>query len=357
MVPRQHLRTLILTRLNMDFSIIIPTFNRSKFLKKAIQSVLLQKKISFEIVVGDNCSTDNTEKVVKSFKDSRIIYFKNNKNLGFAGNIRKCFKKAKGKYVFTLGDDDLILDENTLFEVFKVMEKYQSGMGSIGTIYFSKSPNLPCKIFNLNDKEVFIKPRKNKSLPIKALDFNISFFTGLIFDRSLINIEKITDSFTYAYFPFCYDVISKKGIVYIPNYFTIGHISQRFVPHYFNIKKLGSFYIDDYLKMIKEFTSGQDFKKHKAKFLRDSTLLLPSIKLFTNNSNYVEVLKKMITSDKSLIIYPKFVILGLIGLMPKFILKFFREFMIKIEEKRVGEMVKKYDYYQKLNMLSSNFFN
>lgn len=340
-------------KIYMDFSVIIPTFNRSRLLKRAIQSVLLQKEVSFEIVVGDNYSTDDTEKIVKSFKDSRIKYFKNKKNLGFAGNIRKCLKRAQGKYIFTLGDDDLILKEDTFFEVLKVMKKSKSGMGSIGTIYFADSPKLPCKIFNLSDKVVVVKPRKDKKLPVRVLDFNISFFTGLIFDKSLIDIDKITKSFTYAYFPFCYDVILKGGIIYIPNYFTIGHISLRFVPEYYSLERLGSFFMEDYLKMIKDFMTGEDYKKYKSRFLRESTILLPSIKLFTNNKNYTRVLQRLINLDKALLIDPKFILLALCGFMPKFILKLLRDFMIYILEIRTIQFVKKYDYFKKLGGLVS----
>lgn len=332
----------------MHFSVIIPTFNRSSNLRTALSTVLRQKKVSFEIIVGDNASTDNTQKVVKEFKDPRIKYFKNKKNLGFAGNIRKCFKKAQGKYIFTLGDDDLILKEDTLFEVLKVMRKSKRGMGSIGTIYFADSPKYPCKIFNLSDKVVVVKPRKDKKLPVRTLDFNISFFTGLIFDKSLIDIDKITKSFTYAYFPFCYDVILKGGIVYIPNYFTIGHISLRFVPDYYSLERLGSFFMEDYLKMIRDFMTGEDYKKYKSRFLRESIILLPSIKLFTNNKNYIKVLQRLINLDKALLIDPKFILLGLCGFMPKFILKLLRDFIIYILEIKTRRMVKKYDYFQKL---------
>ncbi|MBI2196487.1 glycosyltransferase family 2 protein [Candidatus Daviesbacteria bacterium] len=334
-----------------DFSVIIPTYNRSQFLKKAIHSVLRQDCISFEVIVGDNCSTDDTSKVVKSFKDRRIKYFKNRENLGFAGNIRRCFKRAQGDFIFTLGDDDLILEERTLFEILNAMKKYKTGMGSIGTIYYSHSPKHPSKIFRLSDKVIFVKPGKVKKLPLKALDFNISFFTGLVFDRSLINIAKITDSFTYAYFPFCYDVISKQGIVYLPSLFTVAYISQRFVPYYFNLEKLGSFYMEDYLKMIKEFVDGKDYLQHKKEFLRGGAILLPSIKLFTDNKNYLKVLKKLINLDNSLLTDPKFLLLALTGFLPKIILKTLRGLIIFIWERKTVMQVKKYGYFEKLAKL------
>lgn len=331
-----------------DFSVIIPTFNRSNFLKTAISSVLRQTGVTFEIIVGDNASTDDTEKVVKEFKDTRIKYFKNKENLGFSGNIKNCFSRSSGKYIFTLGDDDLILNENTLLEALRVMRRLKVGVANIGTIYWSKSLQFPCKAFILSDKQVIVKPNKDKKLPLKALDFNVSFFSGLIFDSSLIDISKITNSFTYAYFPFVYDVLMKKGIVYIPDHFIVGYISYRFVPHYYDIEKLGSFYMEDYLKLMKQFLSNEDYQNHKTTFLRESVILIPSIKLFTNNKNYFRVLNKMIALDISLLLYPKFIILAAVGLFPKFILKALRDLMIYRQEKKIVEMVKKYDYFKKL---------
>lgn len=339
------------TKLHKDFSVIIPTFNRSSFLRKALFSVLRQKGVSFEIIVSDNASTDDTEKVVKEFKDKRIKYFKNKENLGFSGNIKNCFSRSSGKYIFTLGDDDLILNQNTLLEALKVMRKLKVGVANIGTIYWSKSPKFPCKAFILSDKLIVLKPRRDKKLSLKSLDFNVSFFSGLIFDNSLIDISKITTSFTYAYFPFVYDVILKKGIAYIPDHFIVGYISYRFVPHYYDIEKLGSFYMEDYLNLMRGFLSREDYQNHKKKFLQESTILLPSIKLFTNNKNYLQVLQKLIALDKSLLWYPKFIAMALIGFLPKFILQILRNLMIYREEKKIAEMVNKYNYFQSLEKL------
>lgn len=63
------------------FSVVIPTYNRSSTLKCAIESVFLQNFDDLEIIVVDDASPDDTQRVVKSFKDKRIRYFKNKKNL------------------------------------------------------------------------------------------------------------------------------------------------------------------------------------------------------------------------------------------------------------------------------------
>lgn len=88
------------------FSVIIPTYNRAKYIKKAIESVLNQTFSDFELIIADDASTDNTKEIVSSIKDSRIIYFKNEKNLERCITRNKGIQMAKGKYIAFLDSDD-----------------------------------------------------------------------------------------------------------------------------------------------------------------------------------------------------------------------------------------------------------
>jgi len=87
-------------------SVIIPTYNRPEFLKEAIASVLRQTYQHFEIIVSDDCSTENSQAIVESFNDSRIRFRRNPQNLGVGWNTTYAFKEATGKYVTSLNDDD-----------------------------------------------------------------------------------------------------------------------------------------------------------------------------------------------------------------------------------------------------------
>ena len=88
------------------FSIVIPTYNRANFISKTIQSLLNQTYQNFEIIVVDDESTDDTEAVVTSIKDSRIKYFKkDNAERGAARNYG--VKKALGRYINFFDSDDL----------------------------------------------------------------------------------------------------------------------------------------------------------------------------------------------------------------------------------------------------------
>ena len=88
-------------------SVIMPTYNRADYLKKAVQSVLNQTINNFEIIVINNYSTDDTLDVIKAFNDGRIkvINFKNEGIIAKARN--QGIMQSIGKYITFLDDDDL----------------------------------------------------------------------------------------------------------------------------------------------------------------------------------------------------------------------------------------------------------
>jgi glycosyltransferase involved in cell wall biosynthesis len=88
-------------------SIITPTYNRPEYLKAALASAVEQTYRNIEIIVSDNCSSENPQAIVESFNDERIRFSRNETNLGMFPNTIKAFKMARGKYVAALLDDDM----------------------------------------------------------------------------------------------------------------------------------------------------------------------------------------------------------------------------------------------------------
>lgn len=339
------------TRVLKDFSIIIPTFNRSKFLKLALASVLRQKGVSLEVIVGDNCSTDDTEKVVKGFNDTRIIYFKNKKNLGYVQNAHLCYHKASGNYIVNLSDDDFILYGNTLLEVLKIMRKYKVAVGKIGTISYEKSPKIPYRTYILSNKLIILKPEKTRKIILKSLDFELGFFSGLFFDNTLVDRSKLINDMGYVYFPMAFEGILKHGIAFIPNYFIVAHLSLRFWRNYFDIEKFGSFYIEDLFPIVNQFISGSEYKEYVEKSITDGIIMLPNYKYFTNNRNYFKILQRYIDLNKKLLINPKFFIYAIGGFLPKTIIKFIRDLIAYKSQIKTLKIVEKYNYFQELKEL------
>lgn len=96
-------------------SIVIPVYNREKFINDALKSAVNQTYRNLEIVVVDNKSTDNTWNVLQEWakKDNRIQIFQNEENIGPVRNWVKCFEYSTGEYVKILWSDDWI-SENYL---------------------------------------------------------------------------------------------------------------------------------------------------------------------------------------------------------------------------------------------------
>ena len=87
-------------------SVIIPTFNRSYCIKKAIDSVLSQTFEDFELIIIDNYSTDNTEEIISNYRNEKIIYEKFNNNGVIASSRNRGIKLSKSKYIAFLDSDD-----------------------------------------------------------------------------------------------------------------------------------------------------------------------------------------------------------------------------------------------------------
>lgn len=94
---------------DLKISILIPTYNRSMYLKKCIESIISQNHDDIEIIISDNNSPDNTEEIVNLFIDKRIKYYKNSENIGSNANFYKLIELANGEFVFFLTDDDYLL--------------------------------------------------------------------------------------------------------------------------------------------------------------------------------------------------------------------------------------------------------
>lgn len=107
-------------------SVVIPTYSRNDTLKRAIGSVLCQTHENFEIIVVDDNPKDSewrksTEKIMSEYKDPRVRYIQNEKNMGGGLTRNEGIKASKGEYVAFLDDDDEYLPER-LEKQLKVFE-------------------------------------------------------------------------------------------------------------------------------------------------------------------------------------------------------------------------------------------
>jgi glycosyltransferase involved in cell wall biosynthesis len=95
-------------------SVIIPNYNKSKWIGDCLNSVINQTYKNIEIIFIDDGSTDNSLKVAKSFKDNRITIIQNEYNSGVSYSRNVGIKNAKGEYVTTLDSDDIYINNKKI---------------------------------------------------------------------------------------------------------------------------------------------------------------------------------------------------------------------------------------------------
>ena len=94
-------------------TIAIPTYNRARYLSALLHSLSEQvgKDSRVELLISDNASSDETPELIDSLKDKDVLcrYIRNQENIGPDKNFLQCYTEASGKYVWIVGDDDMIL--------------------------------------------------------------------------------------------------------------------------------------------------------------------------------------------------------------------------------------------------------
>ena len=106
-----------------NFTIAIPAYNRLDYLKEAINSVLNQSFEDFELIIVDDCSTEDVWDYLLSLKDERVKIFRNPVNLGLVCNWRRCIEEASGKWFKFLMADDVMF-KDSLFILNNIINKY-----------------------------------------------------------------------------------------------------------------------------------------------------------------------------------------------------------------------------------------
>jgi len=112
-------------------SVVVPTYNRAHMLGRSIRSILAQTFQDFEIIVVDDGSTDDTQKVVRSFGDRRIRYVQHDENKGEAAARNTGIRLAKGEYIASQDSDDEWLPE----KLAKQVEVLDNSPPDVGVVY------------------------------------------------------------------------------------------------------------------------------------------------------------------------------------------------------------------------------
>mgnify|MGYP001566738074 FL=1 len=112
-------------------TVIMPAYNAEKFLEESISSILNQSFPDFELLIGDDGSTDRTLEIIRSLSDKRIIVIRNEKNLGIPYTLNRLIKASRGEYIARQDSDDISLPKR-LEKHVAFLDK-SPGIGLCGT--------------------------------------------------------------------------------------------------------------------------------------------------------------------------------------------------------------------------------
>lgn len=182
----------------INISVIVTTFNHEKYIKKCIDSILMQDNLcELEIIIGDDASTDNTANIILDYYNkypNLIVPVINKSNIGASRNFMNLLLMAKGKYIATLEGDDFWLDKFKL----RLQKKYmEQDMNLIGIVH-----------------NVLLVDKNNNILPIQKISWvkNVSYITidnydgmrlpghisSLFFRNIILNYKNIDFSLIYT---------------------------------------------------------------------------------------------------------------------------------------------------------------
>jgi glycosyltransferase involved in cell wall biosynthesis len=107
-------------------SFVVPCYKHGHFLEECVRSILAQTYTTFEILVMDDCSPDDTPAIAQSFGDPRVRHIRNEENLGHLRNYNKGIGLARGKYVWLINVDDYLLRPYVLERFVTALETHPS---------------------------------------------------------------------------------------------------------------------------------------------------------------------------------------------------------------------------------------
>lgn len=213
----------------MKLSVHILTYNSERYIKDALDSVLKQKTtFPFEIVIGDDASTDNTFNILKSYaaKHTFIKPHQNKQNLGILKNFKTTFDRCSGEYVFDLAGDDWLSAENALQILVNTLDENPT--------YSFVDSGFDC-YFERTGKYLRFYNRKNMSMT-KAEYVNFhkvysSSMMGCCFRKNkmleIVNFnEYLNEGIVFEDYPILTDLVMNSDFGFIPKVLSVYRIHR-----------------------------------------------------------------------------------------------------------------------------------
>lgn len=169
--------------MNPLVSVIIPAYNASKTIDKCLESLLKQTIKGIEIIVINDCSTDDTLEKLKKY-GKKIVLINNKKNLGPSGSRNKGLKKAKGKYISFVDSDDYIA-----VNTYEIMTSRMSDTVDL----------VACSRYNITKNKKIAVINENTDTDAKAFSKTSNYICDKLFKREIIEEHQLRLPEKYSY--------------------------------------------------------------------------------------------------------------------------------------------------------------
>ncbi len=195
------------------FSVVIPTYNRSKFLKIAVDSVLNQSFSNYELIIVNDGSDDDTEKFISKYTHPRLVYIRQ-KHKGVSNARNTGIKSAKGHYIAFLDSDDRFRKDKLQISADFIKEYPEYRIFHTEEIWYKKGKLLSQRKYQQKpSKDIFSRALKSCCIsPSTAIIHKSIFFKIGLFDENLPACED---------YDFWLRISCKYPIFLIPEYLTI----------------------------------------------------------------------------------------------------------------------------------------
>ena len=185
-------------------SIIMPSYNTAKYISGSIKLVLAQTYSNWELIIVDDCSTDNSIEVIRSFNDSRIRLLQNKRNSGAAISRNYALREARGKWIAFLDSDDTWTSDKLTKQIRFMKENnysfsftdYQICLNGELMPYINTAPNV------INKRKMY----------------NYCYFSTItvMYDRDVIGLIQIADLKKNNDYAMWLQVIEKSNAYRLP---------------------------------------------------------------------------------------------------------------------------------------------
>ncbi len=165
-------------------SVILPVYNREKYIGEAINSLLNQTCQDFEIIVIDDASTDNSLSIIKAYYDFRIKVIENKSNLGVSASRNRGIEISKGSYIAFLDSDDIAFPER-LEKQLKILE--------------NKSIDICGSWLELFDsRKIIVLPKTHEAILCELLNYCSMCITTVMLRKEVLGDNRFKENLRYG---------------------------------------------------------------------------------------------------------------------------------------------------------------